>query len=93
MHKVSVSASNFSTLPSITANAVPNFTQFDSASELWTDYCARFCTFIGAYSISEDKTAQVFPKNQSLLVYKLLSNLASQQTPPKGINKRTIEEI
>ena len=93
IQKVAVSGSNVSTLPSITANATPNFTPFDSPSELWTDYWARFCTFVGAYSIPEDRKAQVFLTNQSPSVYKLLANLASQQTPPKGINELTIEEI
>ena len=93
MQKVAVSGSNVSTLPSITANAIPTFTQFDPASELWTDYWAIFCTFIGAYSISEDRKAQAFLTNQSSSVYKLLANLASQQTPPKGINELIIEEI
>ena len=80
IQKVAVSGSNVSTLPSITANATPNFTPFDSTSELWTDYWARFCTFVGAYSIPEDRKAQVFLTNQSPSVYKPLANLAGQQT-------------
>ena len=41
----------------------------------------------------EDRKAQVFLTNQSPSVYKLLTNLASQQIPPKGTNELTIEEI
>ena len=93
IQKVSVSGSNVSTLPSITANTTPNFTPFDSTSELWMDYWSRFCTFVGEFSVFEDRQAQVSLTNQSPSVYKLLANLASQETPPKGINELTIEEI
>ena len=40
-----------------------------------------------------DKKAQVFLTNQSRVNYKLLSNLASQQSPAKDINALTLEEI
>ena len=48
---------------------------------------------IGANSVPEDKTAQVFLTSQSKVTYKLLCNLASQQSPPKDINELTIDEI
>ena len=75
------------------ATSFPTFPLFDSTSELWTDYLARFHTFIGANSVPEDKTAQVFLTSQSKVTYKLLCNLASQQSPSKGINDLTIDEI
>eukprot|EP00731_Ephydatia_muelleri_P034369 Em0057g1a len=73
--------------------AIPNFVPFDSTTELWTDYWARFQTFIGANSVPVGKQAQVFLTNQSRVNYKLLSNLASQQSPPKDINDLSLEEI
>ena len=73
--------------------AIPNFVPFDSTTELWTDYWARFQTFIGANSVPVGKQAQVFLTNQSRVNYKLLSNLASQQSPPKDINGLSLEEI
>ena len=48
---------------------------------------------IGVNSVLEDKTAQVFLTSQSKVTYKLLCNLASQQSPPKDINELTIDEI
>ena len=50
-------------------SAPPSFSPFDSNSELWTDYYARFKTFLGAHSIPEVKQAQVFLTNQSSTVY------------------------
>ncbi|WP_435336429.1 hypothetical protein, partial [Klebsiella pneumoniae] len=73
--------------------ATSSFTPFDSTSELWADYWKRFCTFAGANSVPDDKKAQVFLTNQSVATFKLLSNLAEQQTPPKDINNLTMEEI
>ena len=78
------------TSPSI---AIPNFDPFDTTTELWTDYWARFQTFIGANSVPVEKQAQVFLTNQSRVNYKLLSNLASQQSPSKDINDLTLDEI
>ena len=75
------------------APSIPSFPPFDSTSELWTDYLARFYTFIGANSVPENKTAQVFLTSQSKVTYKLLCNLASQQSPAKDINDLTIDEI
>ena len=48
-----------------------SFQPFDCTSELWTDYLARFRTFV----------------NQSNSVYKILSNLAAQQQPVKSIHE------
>ena len=65
--------------------APPSFSPYDSATELWMDYYAQFCTFVGAHSIPDKKKAQVFLMNQSSTVYKLLAILVAQQTPPKDI--------
>ena len=73
--------------------AIPNFVPFDATTELWTDYWARFQTFVGANSVPVGKQAQVFLTNQSRVNYKLLSNLASQQSSPKDINELTLDEI
>ena len=85
--------STASTASSSTASATPNFQAFDSASELWTDYLSRFTTFIAAHSVSDDKLAQVFLTNQSSSIYKLLSNLASQDTSPKSVNDLSMDVI
>ena len=71
----------------------PAFPQFEPSTELWTDYWARFVTFTEANSVPEDKKAHVFLTNQSPVVYKLLANLAGQQTPPKTVNELTLTEI
>ena len=86
--------------------ATPSFMPFDSSSEFWTDYWARFCTFANAHAVSDERKAKIFLTNQSLttnklfsifvpyLLYnKLLFNLASQETPSKSINKLTITEF
>jgi hypothetical protein len=75
------------------SSTIPCFTPFDSTSELWTDYYARFLTFIGANAVPDDRKAQVFLTNQSPMIYKLLVNLAKQQTPPKDVNDLTLEEV
>eukprot|EP00914_Ancora_sagittata_P022662 GHVO01044975.1.p1 GENE.GHVO01044975.1~~GHVO01044975.1.p1 ORF type:complete len:278 (+),score=45.87 GHVO01044975.1:510-1343(+) len=77
-------------LAASTSSSTPTFAPFDATAELWTDYWARFCTFTGANSVPDDRKAQVFLTNQTSTVYKLL---ASQQTPPKDINKLTMDEI
>ena len=76
-----------------TPKSFPSFVSFDTTSELWTDYWARFQTFVAAHSIPDDKKAQVFLTNQSLVTFKTLSNLASQLTPPKDVNELTFDEI
>ena len=72
-----------------------SFQPFDSTSELWTDYLARFRTFVTANSISDNKQAQIFLTNQSNSVYKMLSNLAAQQQqqPVKSIHELTMNDI
>ena len=74
-------------------SAIPAFSAFDSTTELWTDYWSRFQIFIEANSVPEDKGRKVFLTNQSAAVYKLLENLASQQTPAKKINDLTMQNI
>ncbi|KAL5503460.1 hypothetical protein EMCRGX_G010414 [Ephydatia muelleri] len=54
---------------------------------------APFQTFVGANSVPVEKRALVFLTNQSCVNYKLLSNLASQQSPPKDVNALTWDEI
>ena len=73
--------------------ATPSFVQFDPSSELWTNYWAGFCTHVSAPSVSDNLKAQIFLANQSSITSKLLSNLASQETPPKRISELTMTEI
>ena len=70
-----------------------SFQPFDSTSEFWTDYLARFRTFVTANSIPDNKQAQIFLTNQSNSVYKMLSNLAAQQQPVKSIHELTMNEF
>ena len=70
-----------------------SFQPFDSTSELWTDYLARFRTFVTANSVPDNKQAQIFLTNQSNSVYKMLSNLAAQQQPVKSIHELTMNDI
>ena len=70
-----------------------SFPPFDGANELWSDYYTRFLTFLGANSIPEGRRAQIFLTNQSPVVYKLLTNLAKQQTPSKEVNDLSFDEI
>ena len=83
---------NEQTIP-ITTCVFPKFSAFDSGTELWTDYWARFKTFVEANSVPEEKKAYVFLTNQSSVTYKLLTNLASQQTPSKDVNELRMAEI
>eukprot|EP00731_Ephydatia_muelleri_P014558 Em0008g278a len=73
--------------------SIPSSSPFDSTSELWSDYWARFQTFVKANSIPADKVAQVFLTNQTKVTYKLLSNMAVQQLPPKTIKELDIDAI
>ena len=76
--------------------AWPAFTAFDSTSELWRDYWSRFKTYTQAHSIPDDRQAAVFLTCQGPSTYKILSNLATQQTPPQDVNElslKTIEEF
>ena len=70
-----------------------SFQPFDSTSELWNDYLARFRTFVTANSVPDNKQAQIFLTNQSNSVYKMLSNLAAQQQPVKSIHELTMNDI
>ena len=72
--------------PQLATAAIPPFAAFDSTSELWPDYWSRFCTFVVASAVPEQRQAQVFLTSQTAAVYKQLANLATQQTPPKDIN-------
>ena len=72
---------------------IHSFDPFDPTTELWDKYWARFQTFVGANSVAMDKQALVFLTNQSRMNYKLLSNLAMQQSPAKDVNALTLDEI
>ena len=76
-----------------TAAATPNFPAFDFTSDLCSDYWSRFCTFANAHSVPKEKSAKVFQTNRTLTTYKMLSNLAAQETPPKDISNLTMEQI
>ena len=69
------------------------FDDFDPAVELWSDYWARFETFTRANAIPDDRRAEIFLTNQSSVVYKLIMNLAQQQTPPRDINSLSMAEM
>ncbi|XP_067950423.1 uncharacterized protein [Watersipora subatra] len=75
------------------AVSIPNFPAFDSTSELWTDYWARFNTFAVAHIITEDRKPKIFFASQSAVTCKILTNLSAQMTPPKVINQLTMAEI
>lgn len=81
------------TPPAPAGTPIPSFSAFDPSAELWTDYWARFSTFIGAHSVPESKQPQIFLTNQTPAIYKTLANLAQQQSPPIGINALSIQEI
>ena len=49
--------------------------------------------FIQANSLPEEKISHVFLTNQMPVTFKLLTNLASQQTPPKNVNNLSLDEI
>ena len=71
------------------AAAIPPFAAFDSSSELWPDYWSRFCTFLAANAVPENRMAHVFLTNQTPAVYRQLANLAAQESPATEINKLT----
>ena len=56
------------------------FDEFDPAAELWSD-------------IPQDRRAESFITNKSSVVYKLIMNLAQQQTPPRDINSLSMAEM
>ena len=72
----------------------PKFEAFDSTTELWeSDYWSRFSTFTKANSVPDIRVAKVFLTNQTATIYKLLSTLAAQETPPRTVNDLTMNEI
>ena len=70
-----------------------SFQPFDSTSELWTDYLARFRTFVTANSIPDNKQAQIFLTNQSNSVYTMLSNLAIHELTMNDIQTFMAEQF
>jgi len=46
-----------------------------------------------AHAVPDDRQAHVFLPNQSSTVFKLLSNLAAQETPPRESNDLTMDHI
>ena len=74
-------------------SATPSFMPSDFSSELWTNYWARFFTFGNIHAVSKERKAKIFLTNQSSTTCKLLSNLASQETPLKSISELTMTEI
>ena len=76
-----------------TAVATPNFRAFHSTSELRSGYWSGFCTFANARSVPNEKSAMIFLTNQTSTTYKMLPNLAAQETPLKDINNLTTEQI
>ena len=77
----------------VTPVVIPSFTAFDTSSELWADYWSRFLTFTSVHSVPEEKQAQLFLTSQTSSTYKLLSNLAEQQTPKISVNGLTLDQI
>ena len=71
----------------------PKFEAFDSTTELWTDYWSRFSTFTKGNSVPDVRVAKVFLTNQMATIYKRLSTLAAQETPPRTGNDLTMNEI
>ena len=55
----------------VTSTDTPNFSAFDSTSELWQDYLSRFSTSLKAHDVPESRKPQVFLTNQTATVYKL----------------------
>ena len=70
--------------PGKSSESIPSFATFDSTTELWKDYWARFQTFSKANSVSDAKLPQVFLTNQTTATYKLISTLAMQLATPNG---------
>ena len=79
--------------PGKSSESIPSFATFDSTTELWKDYWARFQTFSKANSVSDAKLPQVFLTNQTTATYKLISTLAMQLATPKDVNDLTMAEI
>jgi len=58
----------------VKSTATPNFSAFESTSELWQDYLSRFSTFLKAHDVLEIRKPRVFLTNQTAMVYKLGSS-------------------
>ena len=71
---------------------VASFKPIDSSSELWLDDLERFRNFLTAKSIPKEE-AQILLTYKTTVTYELLSNLAAQQPPPKGINDLSMDNI
>ena len=56
--------------PQLSTATIPKFAAFDSSSELWPDYWSRFCAFVVASAVPEQRQAQVFLTNQTAAAYK-----------------------
>lgn len=78
---------------SSTSSYSTSFPAFDSTTEVWNDYKQRFHTFLTAHSIPPGKHSHIFLTNQSRVTYKLLDNLALQQSPPQAVHDLSLEEI
>ena len=72
---------------------VASFQPFDLSSEPWLDYMERFRTFLTVNFISKEKEAQVFLTSQTTVTYNLLSNLVARQSPAKGVNDLSMDDI
>ena len=83
------STGDSSTTSNSPAFAIPSFSPFDPAKELWVDYLPRFETFCEASAVPDDRRAKVFLTNQTPEHYRLLTNLATQQATPKKANELT----
>ena len=69
--------------PQLSTAAIPPFTAFDSTSELWSDYWLRFCTFVVANAVPDQRKAQVFLTNQTAAIYKQLVTWLHNKLRPR----------
>ena len=73
--------------------ATPNFPASESFVELWSDLLVTILhTFSTAHFVSENKKPKVFLTKQASAIYKMLSNLAAQETPARDINALSIDQ-
>ena len=89
---VRLKTSTETSIAPLQAMSTARFAAFDSLAELWKDYWARFKTFAKTNFVPKYGFAQIFLTNKSADTYKLLSTLATQQTPPKSTDYLTMEE-
>ena len=77
-----------------TGVVTPNFPAFDSTSQLWSDYIGPDLRhFLMRILYHKRKQQRFFLRIKNSTTYKLLSNLATQESPPRDINIKTMEEI